>query len=83
MTPEVLTTKEAARMVRVSPLTLWRWHKAGLAHPIQIKARGRLRWPRHEVERLIGKPPAEESVHSQNEQHFNGVGGASGRKTNV
>ena len=52
--PETFTTKEAAGLLRVSPLTLWRWHSRGLAHPVQVGKGGRLRWPRREVDRLLG-----------------------------
>jgi len=58
--PEILTTKEAARLLRVTPLTLWRWHKRGDAHAVQVVKGGRLRWPRHEVERLLGQPRKKE-----------------------
>lgn len=52
---EVLSTKDAAELLRVSPLTLWKWHKKGLAYPLQIGVGGRLRWPVNEVEKLMGK----------------------------
>ena len=56
MKNQILTTKEAAMLLRVSPLTLWKWHKKGLAYPVQVGVGGRLRWPKHEVERLLGNP---------------------------
>ena len=52
---QIFTAKEAATLLRVSPLTLWKWHKKGLAHPVQVGVGGKLRWPRHEVDRLLGK----------------------------
>jgi excisionase family DNA binding protein len=56
MKNQILTTKEAATLLRVSPLTLWKWHKKGLAYAVQVGVGGRLRWPRREVERLMGNP---------------------------
>ena len=59
---EVLTTKEAAQLLRVTTLTLWRWHNKGLAHAVQMGRGGRLRWPRHEVERLLGRTDQKEKM---------------------
>ena len=57
---QILTTKEAATLLRVSPLTLWKWHRKGLAYAVQVGVGGKLRWPKHEVERLMGKSETNE-----------------------
>jgi len=57
--PEVLNTKEAARILTVSPLTLWRWYSNGLAYPVRTGPNGNLRWPKEEVDRLLGRQSSE------------------------
>ena len=53
---QIYNTNEAARLLRVTPLTLRKWYSKGLAHPVRVGRGGRLRWPRHEMERLLGRP---------------------------
>ena len=56
MKPELLTTKEAAELLRRSPQTLRNWStKGGPIDPVRINGKGsRLNWRRIDVERLIG-----------------------------
>lgn len=45
-----ITQKEAARLLGVTPMTLWRWAQAGKIHAVKF---GRYRLiPKSEVERL-------------------------------
>ena len=52
---EVLSTKDAAELLRVSPLTLWKWHKKGLAYPLQIGSRGKAQMARKRSREVNGK----------------------------
>ena len=47
LTPELLTTAEAARLVNVGERTLWRWSRAGIA-PAPIHIGGAVRYRRTE-----------------------------------
>ena len=43
ITPELLTTAEAARLVNVGERTLWRWSRAGIA-PAPVHIGGAVRY---------------------------------------
>ena len=52
---DLLTIREAAEFLRVTPLTLKRWGKKGKLTPIRINARGDRRYTKEQVLWLIGK----------------------------
>lgn len=52
--PDLLTIKEVASLLRVSPLTIKRWGKAGKLPAIRINSRGDRRYRKEIVMRLLG-----------------------------
>ncbi len=52
--PDLLTIKEVASLLRVSPLTIKRWGKAGKLPAIRINSRGDRRYRKEVVMRLLG-----------------------------
>ncbi len=46
--PDLLTVREAAQVLRVSPLTLKRWGKRGKLPAIRINSRGDRRYKKEE-----------------------------------
>jgi excisionase family DNA binding protein len=52
--PDLLTIKEVAEILRVSPLTIKRWGKKGKLPAIRINSRGDRRYKKEVVMRLIG-----------------------------
>ncbi len=64
--PDLMTVKEVAKFLRVSPLTIKRWGKKGKLVPIRINSRGDRRYTKEQVLWIIGKgfsskkAPAEE-----------------------
>ncbi len=52
--PPLLTIKEAAQILRVSPLTLKRWGKRGKLIPIRINSRGDRRYKREAILWMLG-----------------------------
>lgn len=57
--PDLLTVREVAQLLRVSPLTIKRWGKAGKLPAIRINARGDRRYKKEVVTRLLGVPVEE------------------------
>jgi excisionase family DNA binding protein len=57
--PDLLTIKEVAELLRVSPLTIKRWGKAGKLPAIRINSRGDRRYRKEVVLRLLGVQPQE------------------------
>lgn len=57
--PELLTIKEVAELLRVSPLTIKRWGKRGKLEAIRINSRGDRRFKREAVLWLLGINPEE------------------------
>jgi predicted site-specific integrase-resolvase len=53
--PDLMTIKEAADFLRVTPLTLKRWGKKGKLVPIRINSRGDRRYTKEQVLWLVGK----------------------------
>lgn len=47
--PDLLTIREVAELLRVSPLTLKRWGKRGMLVPIRINSRGDRRYKKEAV----------------------------------
>jgi excisionase family DNA binding protein len=52
--PDLLTIKEVASLLRVSPLTIKRWGKKGKLPAIRINSRGDRRYKKEVVLRLLG-----------------------------
>ena len=51
----VITTEEAARLVRRSPQTLWRWREKGKLQPAAKIGDRMYVWPRQAVEELAAR----------------------------
>jgi excisionase family DNA binding protein len=62
--PDLLTTREAAKIFRVSPLTIKRWGNRGKLSFIKINSRGDRRYRKDAVLYLLGINPKEEENHS-------------------
>ncbi len=58
--PDLLTVKEVADLLRVSPLTIKRWGKRGKLPAIRINARGDRRYKKESVLWLLGIDPNEQ-----------------------
>ena len=52
--PDLLTIREVAQILRVSPLTIKRWGKKGKLPAIRINSRGDRRYKKEVVTRLLG-----------------------------
>ena len=52
--PDLLTVREVAQMLRVSPLTIKRWGKRGKLPAIRINSRGDRRYKKEAVLWLLG-----------------------------
>ncbi|OIP83437.1 hypothetical protein AUK04_03475 [Candidatus Roizmanbacteria bacterium CG2_30_33_16] len=52
--PDLLTIREVADLLRVSPLTIKRWGKKGKLPAIRINSRGDRRYRKDVVNRLLG-----------------------------
>lgn len=52
--PDLLTVKEVAQVLRVSPLTIKRWGKRGKLPAIRINSRGDRRYRKEAVFWLLG-----------------------------
>ena len=57
--PDLLTVREVADILRVSPLTIKRWGKRGKLHAIRINSRGDRRYKKEAVLWLLGMAPGE------------------------
>ena len=55
--PELLTAKEVARLLRVSPRTVHVYRRAGKINAIRLGERGPVRFYRDSVARLCGASP--------------------------
>lgn len=58
--PDLLTVREVADILRVSPLTIKRWGKRGKLPAIRINSRGDRRYKKEAVLYLLGIQPADE-----------------------
>lgn len=56
--PDLLTVREVAVLLRVSPLTVKRWGKRGKLPAIRINSRGDRRYRKEAVLWLLGIDPA-------------------------
>ncbi|OGK21526.1 hypothetical protein A3C23_04785 [Candidatus Roizmanbacteria bacterium RIFCSPHIGHO2_02_FULL_37_13b] len=52
--PDLLTIREVADILRVSPLTIKRWGKRGKLPAIRINSRGDRRYKKEVINRLLG-----------------------------
>ena len=52
--PDLMTIREVAELLRVSPLTIKRWGKRGKLPAIRINSRGDRRYKKDVVLRLLG-----------------------------
>jgi excisionase family DNA binding protein len=52
--PDLMTIREVADLLRVSPLTIKRWGKSGKLPAIRINSRGDRRYKKEIVLRLLG-----------------------------
>jgi excisionase family DNA binding protein len=52
--PDLLTVREVAQLLRVSPLTIKRWGKRGKLAPIRINSRGDRRYRKEAILYLLG-----------------------------
>lgn len=52
--PDLLTVREVAQLLRVSPLTIKRWGKRGKLPPIRINSRGDRRYRKEAVLWMLG-----------------------------
>ena len=59
--PDLLTVREVAELLRVSPLTIKRWGKRGKLPAIRINSRGDRRYKKESVLWLLGINPNQES----------------------
>lgn len=57
--PDLLTVREVADLLRVSPLTIKRWGKRGKLPAIRINSRGDRRYKKESVLWLLGIEPEE------------------------
>ncbi|MGI5828225.1 MAG: helix-turn-helix domain-containing protein [Patescibacteria group bacterium] len=55
--PDLLTVREVADLLRVSPLTIKRWGKRGKLPAIRINSRGDRRYKKESVLWLLGITP--------------------------
>lgn len=58
--PDLLTVREVADLLRVSPLTIKRWGKRGKLPAIRINSRGDRRYKKEAVMWLLGVNPSDE-----------------------
>jgi excisionase family DNA binding protein len=56
--PDLLTVKEVAGLLRVSPLTIKRWGKRGKLPAIRINSRGDRRYKKEAILWLLGMQPS-------------------------
>ena len=56
--PDLLTVREVAELLRVSPLTIKRWGKRGKLPAIRINSRGDRRYKKDAVLWLLGMSPS-------------------------
>jgi excisionase family DNA binding protein len=56
--PDLMTIREVADLLRISPLTIKRWGKKGKLPAIRINTRGDRRYRKEVVQRLLGVEPA-------------------------
>lgn len=68
--PDLLTVKEVAAILRVSPLTIKRWGKRGKLPAIRINSRGDRRYKKEAVLWLLGITQKSTSSDSSNTSSY-------------
>ncbi len=68
--PDLLTVREVAEVLRVSPLTIKRWGKRGKLPAIRINSRGDRRYKKEAVLWLLGITPKTPSNESPNTSSY-------------
>lgn len=68
--PDLLTVKEVAEVLRVSPLTIKRWGKRGKLPAIRINSRGDRRYKKEAVLYLLGITPKNLSSESSSVNNY-------------
>lgn len=58
--PDLLTVREVAEVLRVSPLTIKRWGKRGKLPAIRINSRGDRRYKKEAILWLLGIQPKDQ-----------------------
>ncbi len=58
--PDLITIREVADLLRVSPLTIKRWGKSGKLPAIRINSRGDRRYRKEVILRLLKAPTDED-----------------------
>lgn len=54
--PDMLIISEVSKILRVAPLTLKRWEKAGRLKPVRINSRGDRRYHKEEILAILNAP---------------------------
>jgi excisionase family DNA binding protein len=65
--PDLLTVREVADLLRVSPLTVKRWGKRGKLPAIRINSRGDRRYKKESVLWMLGMAPEQQEDNDQSE----------------
>lgn len=60
--PDLLTVREVAELLRVSPLTIKRWGKRGKLPAIRINSRGDRRYKKEQVLWVLGIDPNQQAT---------------------
>ena len=60
--PDLLTVREVAQILRVSPLTIKRWGKKNKLPAIRINSRGDRRYRKNVVLRILGEDTSKTEV---------------------
>ena len=60
--PDLLTVREVAEILRVSPLTIKRWGKKNKLPAIRINSRGDRRYKKNVVLRILGEDTSKTEV---------------------
>lgn len=68
--PDLLTVKEVAEILRVSPLTIKRWGKRGKLPAIRINSRGDRRYKKEAVLWLLGITQKTSSTNSSSASSY-------------
>lgn len=56
--PDLLTIREVASLLRVSPITVKRWEKQGTLTPVRINSRGDRRYVKDDITTLLERKSA-------------------------
>jgi excisionase family DNA binding protein len=68
--PDLLTVKEVAQILRVSPLTIKRWGKRGILPAIRINSRGDRRYKKEAVLWKLGITQSKPETASEQSSNY-------------